>query len=163
MAKIPSKDEAKNIIDLTLSDEEDTEVTQSSLTYDKVKEELESSDEELNMHVEDKNSMISPAYLLMPPPNKYLRPDPGQETSYSGTTESYSHSDETYVSIDVTDPEPNSSSASTPASTPELQRKTLSPEELQTDIKLLDTFNLHQQLVQVQVMHNMMNRIMICS
>ena len=30
MAKIPSKDEAKNIIDLTLSDEEDTEVTQSS-------------------------------------------------------------------------------------------------------------------------------------
>ena len=123
MAKIPSKDEAKNIIDLTLSDEEDTEVTQSSLTYDKVKEELESSDKELNMHIEDKNSMISPAYLQMPPPNKYLRPDPGQETSYSGTTESYSHSDKTYVSTDVTDPEPNSSPASTPASTPELQRK----------------------------------------
>ena len=57
----------------------------------------------------------------MPPPNKYLRPDPGQETSYSGTTESYSHSDETYVSTDVTDPEPNSSPASTPASTPELE------------------------------------------
>ena len=55
MGKIPSKDEAKNIIDLTLSDEEDTEVTQSSLTYDKVKEELESSDEELNMHVEDRS------------------------------------------------------------------------------------------------------------
>ena len=79
------------------------------------------------MHVEDKNSMISPAYLQMPPPNKYLRPDPGQETSYSGTTESYSHSDETYVSTDVTDPEPNSSPASTPASTPELQQKNLFP------------------------------------
>ena len=75
------------------------------------------------MHVEDKNSMISAAYLQMPPPNKYLRPDPGQETSYSGTTESYSHSNETYVSTDVTDPEPNSSPASTPASTPKLQRK----------------------------------------
>ena len=123
MAKIPSKDEAKNIIDLTLSDEEDTEVAHSSLTYDKVKEELESSDEELNMHVEDKNSMISPAYLQMPSLNKYLKPDPGQETSYSGTTESYSHSDETYVSTDVTDSEPNSSPASTPASTPKLQPK----------------------------------------
>ena len=123
MAKIPSKDEAKSIIDLTLSDEEDTGVTQSSPTYDKVKEECESSDEELNMHVQNKYSMISPAYLQMPPPNKYLRPDPGQETSYSGTTESYSHSDETYVSTDVTDPEPNSSPASTPASTPELQQK----------------------------------------
>ena len=123
LAKIPSKDEAKNIIDLTLSEKEDTEITQSSLTYDKVKEELGSSDEELNMHIEDKNSMSSPAYLQMPPPNKYLRPDPGQETSYSGTTESYSHSDETYVSTDVTDPEPNSSPASTPASTPKLQRK----------------------------------------
>ena len=63
----------------------------------------------------------------MPPPNKYLRPDPGQETSYSGRTESYSHSDETYVSTDVTDPEPNSSPASTPASTPELQQKNAFP------------------------------------
>ena len=63
MAKISLKDEAKNIIDLTLSDEEDTEITQSSLTYYKVKEELESSDEELNIHIEDKNSVISPAYL----------------------------------------------------------------------------------------------------
>ena len=121
MAKIPSKDEAKNIIDLTLSDEEDTKISQSSLTYDKVKEEFESSDEELNMYVEDKTSMISPAYFQMPPPNKYLKPDPGQETSYSGSTESYSHNDETYVSTDVTDPEPNSSPASTPASTPEQQ------------------------------------------
>ena len=118
MAKIPSKDEAKNIIDLTLSDEEDTKISQSSLTYDEVKEEFESSDEELNMYIEDKTSMISPAHLQMPPPNKYLKPDPGQETSYSGSTESYSYSDETYVSTDVTDPEPNSSPASTPASTP---------------------------------------------
>ena len=77
MAKIPSKDEAKNIIDLTLSDEEDTKTSQSSLKYDEVKEELESSDEELNMNVKDKTSMISPAYLQMPPPNKYFKPNPG--------------------------------------------------------------------------------------
>ena len=122
MAKIPSKPEANNFIDLTVSDEEDTEITHTSLTYDKVKDELESSDEELSMHVEDKTSMISSPYVVpMPPPNKYLRPDPGQETGYSGTTESYSHSDETYVSTDVTDPKPNSSPASTPASTPELE------------------------------------------
>ena len=50
-----------------------------------------------------------------------MRPDPGQETSYSGTTESYSHSDETYILTDVTDPEPNSSPASTPSSTPKLE------------------------------------------
>ena len=124
MAKIPSKPEANNFIDLTLSDEEDTEITHTSLTYDKLKDELESSDEEFSMHVEDKTSMISSPYVRqMPPLNKYLRPDPGQETSYSGTTESYSHSDETYVSTDVTDPEPNSSPASTPASTPELERR----------------------------------------
>ena len=88
-----------------------------------MKEELESNDEELNMLIGDKTSMISPANLQMPPPNQYLRPDPGQETSYSGTTESYSHSDETYISTDVTDPEPNSSPASTPSSTPELERR----------------------------------------
>ena len=124
MAKIPSKPEANNFIDLTLSDEEDTEITHTSLTYDKLKDELESSDEEFSMHVEGKTSMISSPYVhQMPPPNKYLRPDPGQETSYSGTTELYSHSDETYVSTDVTDPEPNSSPASTPASTPELERR----------------------------------------
>ena len=124
MAKISSKPEANNFIDLTLSDEEDTEITHTSLTYDKLKDELESSDEEFSMHVEDKTSMISSPYVhQMPPLNKYLRPDPGQETSYSGTTESYSHSDETYVSTDVTDPEPNSSPASTPASTPELERR----------------------------------------
>ena len=121
MAKIPSKHEARNIIDLTLSDDEDTEITQESLTYDKMKEELESNDEELNMVVGDKTSIISPANLQMPPLNQYLRPDPGQETSYSGTTESYSHSDETYISTDVTDPELNSSPASTPSSTPELE------------------------------------------
>ena len=47
------------------------------------------------MHVEDKTSFISSPYVSqMPPLNKYLRPDPGQETSYSGTTESYTHSDE---------------------------------------------------------------------
>ena len=84
LAKIPSKDEAKNIIDLTLSDDEDTEITQSSLTYDKVKEELESSDEELNMHVEDNNSMSSPAYLQMPPPNKYLRLTQGKKQATVG-------------------------------------------------------------------------------
>ena len=116
MAKIPSKYEARNVIDLTLS-----EITQESLTYDKMKEELESNDQELNMLVGDKTSMISPANLQMPPPNQYLRPDPGQTTSYSGTTESYSHSDETYISTDVTDPEPNSSPASTPSSTPKLE------------------------------------------
>ena len=59
----------------------------------------------------------------MPPPNKYLRLDPGKETSYSSTTELYSHSDETYVSTDVTDPEPNSSPTSTPSSTPELEHR----------------------------------------
>ena len=123
MAKIPSKDEAKNTIDLTISDEEDTKISQSSLTCGKMKEELESSGEELNMHIEDKCRIISPAYLQMPPLNKYLKPDPGQETSYSGTNGSYSHSDETYVSTDVTDPEPNSSPVSTPASTSELQQK----------------------------------------
>ena len=121
MAKIPSKYEAKNIIDLTLSDEEDTKISQSTHTFDEVKEELESSDQEFNMHIEDKTSMISAAYLQMPPLNKYLKPDPGQKTSYSGSTESYSHSDETYVSTDVTDPEPNSSPSSTPPSTPGLQ------------------------------------------
>ena len=123
MAKIPSKYEAKNIIDLTLSDEEDTKISQSTRTFDEVKEKLESSDQELKMQVEDKTSMISAAYLQMPPLNKYLKPDPGQETSYSGSTESYNHSDETYVSTDVTDPEPNSSPSSTPPSTPKLQRK----------------------------------------
>ena len=124
MAKIPSKPEGNNFIDLTVSDEEDTEITHTSLTYDKVKDELESSDQELSVHVEDKRGNISSPYLVpMPPPNKYLRPDPGQETSYSGTTESYTHSDETYVSTDLTDPEPNSSPASTPASTPELERR----------------------------------------
>ena len=123
MAKIPSKDETNNIIDLTLSDEEDTKISQSSCTFDEVEEELESSGQELKMHIEDKSSSISAAYLQMPPLNKYLKPDPGQETSYSGSTESYSHSDETYVSTDLTDPEPNSSPASTPASTPKLQRK----------------------------------------
>ena len=74
--KIPSKHEARNIIDLTLSDDEDTEITQESLTYDKMKEELESNDEELNMLIGDKTSMISPANLQMPPPKQYLRPDP---------------------------------------------------------------------------------------
>ena len=119
--QIPSKHEARIVIDLTLSDDEDTEITQESLTYDKMKEELESNDEELNMLVGDKTSMISPPNLQMPPPNQYLRPDPGQEISYSGTTESYSHSDETYISTDVTDPEPNSSPTLTPSSTPELE------------------------------------------
>ena len=124
MAKIPSKPDGSNVIDLTVSGEEETEITHTSLTYDKVKYELESSDEELSMHVEDKTSIISSPYVFpMAPLNKYLRSDPGQETSYSGTTESYTHSDETYVSTDVTDPEPNSSPASTPASTPELERR----------------------------------------
>ena len=49
MAKIPSKPEVNNFIDLTVSDEEDTEITHTSLTYDKVKDELESSDEELSV------------------------------------------------------------------------------------------------------------------
>ena len=44
MAKIPSKHEARNVIDLILSDDEDTEITLESLTYDKMKEELESND-----------------------------------------------------------------------------------------------------------------------
>ena len=53
----------------------------------------------------------------IPPPVKYLRSDPADETTYSGSTENYSHSDETYIS---TDPEPMSSPSSTPLSTPAL-------------------------------------------
>ena len=102
MAKIPSKVEDKNVIDLTVSDEEDTEITHTTMTCAKIKEELESSDDDLRMHIEDRTSIISSPFVVqMPPPNKYLRSDPGQETTYSGTTESYSHSDETYVSTNV--------------------------------------------------------------
>ena len=70
-----------------------------------------------------------------------MRPDPAQETSYSGTTESYSHSDETYISTDVTDPEPNSSPASTPSSTPELECRNPFPRR---------TSNRHKNLQYIQ-------------
>ena len=42
-------------------------------------------------------------------------------------------------------------------------KKTLSPEELPTDIKLIKKFNLPQQQVQAQVMHNMIQMMMTFS
>ena len=111
--KIPSKAPATAIIDLTLTDDEEshkpTNLKEEPCNYDLL-------------------IGISSSPSQMPPPSKFLRPDTGHETAYSGSTESYSHSDETYIS---TDPDPMSSpsptAVSTPASTPELIRKQYYP------------------------------------
>ena len=111
--KIPSKAPATAIIDLTLTDDEEshkpTNIKEEPCNYDLL-------------------IGISSSSSQMPPPSKFLRPDTGHETAYSGSTESYSHSDETYIS---TDPDPMSSpsptAVSTPASTPELIQKQYSP------------------------------------
>ena len=111
--KIPSKAPATAIIDLTLTDDEEshkpTNIKEEPWNYDLL-------------------IGISSSPSQMPPLSKFFRPDTGHEMAYSGSTESYSHSDETYIS---TDPDPMSSpsptAVSTPASTPELIRKQYSP------------------------------------
>ena len=111
--KIPSKAPATDIIDLTLTDDEEshqpTNIKEEPCNYDLL-------------------IGISSSPSQMPPPSKFLRPDTGHETAYSGSTENYSHSDETYISTDP-DPmsSPSSTAVSTPASTPELIRKQYSP------------------------------------
>ena len=96
---IQSKGPSNNIIDLTLTDEEESHEAVS------IKQEALNDDLFIGM---------SSSPSQMPPPVKYLRSDPADETTYSGSTENYSHSDETYIS---TDPEPMSSPSSTPLST----------------------------------------------
>ena len=100
----------KNVIDLTLSSDEESQQPEN---INNIKQET----------FYDDLFIGSSSPSQMPPPSKFIRPDTGQETTYSGSTESYSHSDETYIS---TDHEPMSSPStplSTPASTPEAIRK----------------------------------------
>ena len=113
--KIPSKAPATDVIDLTLTDDEEshqpTNIKEEPCNYDLL-------------------IGISSSPSQMPPPSKFLRPDTGHEMAYSWSTENYSNSDETYIS---TDPDPMSSpsltAVSTPASTPELIRETIFPPE----------------------------------
>ena len=105
--KIPSKAPATDIIDLTLTDDEE-------------------SHQPMNIKEEPCNYDL--LIGISSSPSKFLRPDTGHEMAYSGSTENYSHSDETYISTDP-DPmsSPSSTAVSTPASTPELIRKQYSP------------------------------------
>ena len=115
--------ETQDVIDLTVSEDEDYIPSTHSPEVHFIKEEVASSPE----NIAEDGHLFSPphtvTYFSTSQPNKYKKQHFDHDEMSGGSTDVYSHSDSTYVSSDLTDLEPSSSTSSTPATSPPLPQK----------------------------------------